>query len=464
MTSQVQPVAAPAREAVYPPTSLCLGYAVGTAGVAILLNTIAVYFPALMSTVLGISPAVAATMIMFSKFYDAFANVVTGALSDRTKSRLGRRRPFLLAGGLVSSLSLLMIFVAPPLSGTTLIVYMAVALVLYSTGYSLFNVPYLAMPAEITRGTKERLRLISFRTAFVGVGQLTALALSAWLIDRGGGGNDGYRLMGVVMASLALVTMVGSFLGTASARVEQHTGAAQKFSKADVRSLLANRPLRLLLGAKLAQYCSFGILSPVTLFFMLNVMSVGYTGMIHQSVVQNSMVFLSQPVWTRIGTRFGKRNAYLLAQAIMIPAVVSWWWADATTGLDGIWWRAAMFGFASGGALLMSTSMLPDTIEYDRLTTGIERGGVFASLYSVNEKLGFAVGAAVLGMGLSFGGYVATTGGKIIAQSAETVTAIYLIKCVVPAAFLLIGVLLLLRYRLDDATLARLRAEKQAQA
>lgn len=443
---------------VYPPTRLCIGYAVGTAGVAILLNTISVYFPALMSTVLGISPAVAATMIMFSKLFDAAANVAVGTLSDRTRSRLGRRRPFLLAGGIVSFASLLMIFLAPQLSGTMLILYMGVALMLYSTGYSLFNVPYLAMPAEITRGSKERLRLISFRTAFVGIGQLTALALSAWLIERGGGGNDGYRLMGVVMASLALASMLGSFFGTASARVEQHTGIAQRFTWADTRTVFSNRPLMILLGAKLSQYCSFGILQPVTLFFLLNVMSVGFTGMIHQSIVQNSMVFLSQPIWTRIAARTGKRNAYLLAQAIMIPAILSWWFVDVTTGLPGIWWRAAMFGFASGGALLMSTSMLPDTIEYDRLTTGIERGGLFASLYSVNEKLGFAVGAAILGVGLSMGGYVATTGGKIIAQSAETVTAIYVIKCVVPAAFLLIGVLLLLRYRLDDVTLNRLRA------
>ena len=149
----------------------------------------------------------------------------------------------------------------------------------------------------------------------------------------------------------------------------------------------------MLLGAKLCQYVSFGVLTPVTVLFMLNVMKVGYAGMIHLSVVQNATIFLAMPAWNRIGRTLGKHKAYLLAQAIMIPVVLSWYWADASTGFPGIWWRGVVFGFASGGALLMSTSMLPDTIEYDRLRSGIERGGVCSSLYSVNEKLGFALGA-----------------------------------------------------------------------
>ena len=202
---------------VYPPLSVCLGYGVGTSGISILLNTVSAYFPTLMATVLGMSPVIAGTLLMLSKLYDAFADVVIGVTSDRLNARHGRR-PFLLAGALVSFASLLMIFVAPPMSQTTLVVYMGIALVIYSTGYSLFNVPYLAIPAEITRSGQERLRLISFRTAFIGGGQLIALALSAWLISLGGGGASGYRTMGFVMATLALAAMVASYFGIARAR------------------------------------------------------------------------------------------------------------------------------------------------------------------------------------------------------------------------------------------------------
>ncbi|MEE4453084.1 MFS transporter [Novosphingobium resinovorum] len=445
--------------AAYPPLRLCLGFGVGTSGISILLNTVSVYFPALMATVLGVNPAVAGTLVMLSKIYDAVADVVIGQLSDKWRARMGRR-PFLLAGALVSFVSLLMIFLAPPMSGNALIAWMAVGLVIYSTGYSLFNVPYLTMPSEITSNNAQRLRLISFRTAFIGVGQLTALALSAWLIQLGGGGRIGYLMMGGVMAVLALATMLGSWWGTRGAKESRAAGTPHRLSMEDFRSLLDNRPLFVLLGAKLCQYVAFGVLMPITLLFLLNVMSVGYTGMIHQSVVQNGAVFLSMPAWTRIGRRIGKRNAYLLAQVIMIPAVISWFWADAATGYPGIWWRSAVFGFASGGALLMSTSMLPDTIEFDRLKNGLERGGVFASLYSVNEKLGFAIGALVLGWGLSIAGYVATKNGALVEQSARTIAALYAIKTTVPAAMLAVGAALLLLYDLDEDKLERLRAAK----
>lgn len=443
----------------YPSLPLCLGYGVGSSGVSILLNTVSVYFPTLMATVLGMEPAIAGALLMGSKLYDAFADVVIGASSDKLRAKYGRR-PFLLLGSIIAFLSLLMIFVAPTMGPAETIVYMAVALVIYSTGYSLFNVPYLAMPAEITRGSRERLRLISFRTAAIGVGQLTALALSAWLIDVGGGGADGYRMMGIVMALLALGTMLTASFAVRLAINDPPAGKTHRLTREDFVSLLQNRPLFALLGAKLCQYVSFGVLMPITLLFLLNVMSLGYQGMIHLSVVQNLAVFASMPAWTRIGRRIGKRNAYLLAQAIMIPVVMSWYWTDPSTGLVGVWWRGAAFGYASGGALLMSTSMLPDTIEFDRLKNGVERGGVFASLYSVNEKLGFAVGAAVLGFGLSLAGYMPTTGGTIVQQSAQTVNALYAIKATVPSLMLAVGVMLLLLYDLDEDRLAAMRAQK----
>ncbi len=442
----------------YPSTKLCIGYGIGSSGVAIMLNTVSVYFPALMTTVLGVSPVVAGTLLMLSKLYDAFADVVIGTMSDRTQSRWGRRRPFLLFGAVGSFLSLVMIFLAPPLSSTMLIVYMGAGLVLYSTGYSLFNVPYLALPADITRTNAERLRLISFRTAFIGIGQLTALALSAWLIQRGGGGESGYRMMGIIMASLVLVVMLASFVGTAKSRVNEVGLSTHKPSFRDLGDAMGNKPLMLLLGAKLCQYVAFGVMQPINLLFLLNITSLGMTGMIHLAIVQNAMIFLSMPVWTRLGVRLGKRNCYLLAQAIMIPSVLSWWFAGADLSLPGLWARGMTFGFASAGALLMSTSILPDTIEYDRLRTGRERGGIFASLYSVNEKLGFAAGAAVLGWGMAWGGYMPTTGGKIIQQAPSAIHALYLIKTLVPSFMLLIGVFLLTRYKLTEDVLASMRS------
>lgn len=444
------------------PTTICASFGIGTVGVSIVLNTVSVYFPTLMSTVLGVSPAIAGALMTVSKLYDMVADVIIGGASDRTQSRWGRRRPYLFAGALTSCASLLMIFVVPAMEGTALIAYMTASLIVYSTGYALFNVPYLAMPAEMTDGYQQRLHLISFRTAFVGIGQLLSLALTAALIDFGGGGAPGYRLMGTVMAVLALITMLTCFWGTAKARTVERGEHGLGFSWAGVRSLAGNRPLMMLMGAKLTQYLAFGIMQPANLLFLLNVLKTGYAGMVHLSVVQNIAVFASMPLWVRLGRRFGKRNCYMAAVITMIPASLSWYWTGPGVEMWEIWIRSAVFGIGSGGSLLMSTSMLPDAMHYDRHRTGLHREGIVASLYCINEKLGFALGALLLGAALSAGGYIATTGGQIIDQAPAAIDALFAVKAFIPAAALTCGLILIWCYNLDQKTLDAASATAKA--
>lgn len=441
------------------PARLCLSFGIGTVGTSITLNLVAVYFPTLMSTVLGASPAIAGLLLMIVKIYDAFADIAIGHLSDRARFRSGRRRPFLLAGAFVSFVSLLVIFFVPALPMPALIAYMALALVINATGYSLFNVPYLAMPAEMTDSYEGRLRLISFRTSFIAAGQLLSLAVTAALIEAGGGGMAGYRLMAAVLSMVALVSMLTAWAGTARARSLESEPDGHKLGLREVASLTKNRPLTLLLSAKLCQYIAFGIIQPANLLFLLNVLKLGYTGMAHMMVVQNVAVFASMPLWVRAGRRIGKRTCYVIANAILIPVSLSWFFAGPGLGMWEIWLRSAIWGIGSGGALLMSTAMLPDAMEYDRIVTGRRREGLISSIYSINEKLGFAVGAAIMGIGLSLAGYVETTGGRIIDQSAATITALYAIKAVVPSVLLCVGLVLIHKYQLDARTLEAARRD-----
>ena len=164
------------------PLSTCLGFGVGTVGVSVMLNAVTTYFPAFMSTVMGKDAAVAGYLLMLSKLYDAVADVVIGSMSDRTRSRWGRRRPYLLVGALISAISYLMIFSPPTLSEGMVPIYMFVALVIYSTGYSLFNVPYMAMPAEMTDDPHQRSKLMSFRVVNGALGNLVGGWATASLI------------------------------------------------------------------------------------------------------------------------------------------------------------------------------------------------------------------------------------------------------------------------------------------
>ena len=200
------------------PYSVCVGFGVGSLGISIMLNTVTVFFPVLMTTVLGQSAALAGILLTVSKIYDAISDIVIGVASDHTVSRMGRRRPYLLAGAFISALSFMMIFMPPSLDGGWFAVYMGTALIVYSTGYSLFAVPYVAMAGEMTDGYHERTRLLSYRTFFIAIGQLVAAGGMAAIVRIAGGGSFGYAIMGAAAASIILTTMILSFAGTAKAR------------------------------------------------------------------------------------------------------------------------------------------------------------------------------------------------------------------------------------------------------
>lgn len=416
------------------PASVCLGFGVGTVGVSIMLNGVTAYFPAFMSTVLGRDAQVAGFLLMISKLYDAVADIVIGSLSDRTRSRWGRRRPYLLWGGLISALSFLAIFAPSALGERAVDYYMLVALVLYSTGYSLFNVPYIAMPSEMTSSRYERSRLLSFRTVFVSIGQLLAMAGTAALISAGGGGAAGYKVMGYTMALVIGGAMILSFFGTARAPrldVQKHE-AAPHLSRHALRLLVDNRPFCLLAAAKVFQFLAFASVATTSLLFMLNVLKIGYTGQMLLAIMQNVASALSMPMWLWLERRLGKRNAYLIGIAIMSATSFSWLTASAGIGNIELLVRGIAGGVGSGGMILLSVSMLSDTLAYDRELTGIQREGLLSSVIAVIEKTTFALGVAIVGLALSQARYLPTINGQIIQQPASAVTALYLCFAVVP--------------------------------
>lgn len=441
--------------------SLCLGFSVGTVGVSIMLNTVTSFYPAFMSTVLGQSPEIAGYLLMIAKLADAVIDVAVGSLSDRARTRWGRRKPFLLAGGMLSAMSFLMLFAPPPLSQGALMAWMIAGLLIYSTAYSLFNVPYMALPAELTDGYHERTRLISFRTVFVSIGQLLATAGTAALVQKGGAGRDGYATMGLVMALVIAGAMTATALSVPVGRNSTAPDTADTAARprhlpgpAQFRAIGRNRPFMLLLGAKVFQFLAFASVASTTLLFMLNVVGIGYDGQIVMALTQNLVAALAMPLWVWCGRRIGKRRTYLIGVVLFCLASLSWLLADQTITTAGIAARAALAGLGSGALLLMSVSMLGDTQAFDRALTGEAREGLLSSAVAVVEKVSFALGVAVLGVFLRALDYMPTTGGAIIAQPPRAILALKLGFAVIPALLFLCNGLFLWFYDLDEERLA----------
>jgi glycoside/pentoside/hexuronide:cation symporter, GPH family len=442
------------------PTRLCLGFGIGSLGIAILLNTVTTFFPALMTTVLGQSAGLAGLLLTISKLYDAVADIVIGMASDRTRSRWGRRRPYLLVGAIISGLSFLLIFIPPELDDAALVWWMGAALVIYSTGYSLFSVPYVAMAGEMTDGYHERTRLFSFRAFFITFGQIISSAGTAALISWAGGGSLGYAVMGGVSGAILTATMLACFVGTRTARFVDVQPASPLTKGEAARALLTNRPFLLLMAIKIAQFVAIAVINTTKLLFLLNVAQVGYAGLIHLTLVQNVVSALSVPLWVRIARVMGKRNAYIAATACLTIVYGSWFFTGLGLTLPEIWWRGALNGVAAAGTTLLSIAMLPDVMEYDRLRTGLRREGIFSGIYTIVEKLGFALGAAVTGAVLSFSGYLPTTGGQLIQQPASAIAGLYAGASWIPAMLMLLSTILMLFYQLDEAALREARKAK----
>jgi GPH family glycoside/pentoside/hexuronide:cation symporter len=449
--SQIAPLAASA-----PPrldTSLCIGWGVGSLGMSLMFSATGVLMLRYLVDYAGVAAGVAGLLIGLSKFYDALVDPLVGVASDRTRSRWGRRRPYLLWGGLLSAASFVTIFHLDGVEPSMKVAVALVVLLLNASGYALFNVPYLAMPGEMTDDYHERTRLMSFRVAAVATGQLLASSLGPVLIVRLGGGAVGHERTAWLLAGSIVLASVACFLGTRAApsRPVPH----RSFGLFDqARAAWSNRPFVLLLGIKLTYLLGLSIFMAVLPFLFTWVMRVSYEYLGLYFLLQSSAMLVSQPLWVRFTRGVGKKRAYVVGSVVTALSLGSWLLAGAGEPAWAIMLRGAVYGVGGGGLMLIGQSMLPDVMAHDARLTGTRREGLLAGIYTTVEKLSFSVGPALVGGVLGATGYVAAAGGDAI-QPASALRAMYACIAVLPVLSILAGCLLLRGYRLDERALGR---------
>lgn len=416
------------------PATLVWSWGIGSLGASALHNGISFLALFYFSNVLGLEPALAGSLLLAAKVYDIATDPLMGWISDRTRSRWGRRRPWLLAGALVSALAFVLLFNPPAPAGFGLLVAAVGALLLYATGYTLFGIPYLAMPAEMTDDYHERSRLMSARTVCLTLGILAGGALAPALVDVFGGGPAGYGRMSWVMAALILATMAGCFAGTRGARGTSPAAPAAAGSMAGWRSALGNRPFMILIASKFLHLVGVAVSMSSLLFLVTTVLDRPESGMGGFVLASAAGSILSMPAWLAVSRHAGKRATYLAAVGCYLPVLLSWLLAAPGEATLAFLARGFFTGVTTGGLTLAAQAMLPDTIEHDFARTGLRREAMFSAVYSVAEKLAAATGPFLLGLVLS-----AASGDRGLVLAAV----------VIPAVASLLSAIALLFYRLD---------------
>ena len=434
-------------------------WATGSLATGAVYNAMALFSLFFMTQILGINPGVAGTLLLITKAYDAVTDPVMGALSDRTSHRWGPRRPYLLLGSVLLSLSFAAFFNAPELSGTTLIAAMVLLLLLQSTGYTVFAVPYLAMAPDIARDYDSRTRLMSLRVVFLIIGVMLGSVLGPIIVDLGGTPRVGYALLGSSLGVLVVICGLAAFFGTQRVQSpELSTGRSNVLSGSlrDAVAVFRFQPFRLLTIIKLLQLVVLALMLACFPYFFQFVLQRPPADIGKYLLFFSLSGLFSIPFWRLIIGHYGKRNVYMAAIVAYGLGMLSWWfWQPAEADLF-FYLRAIGLGILSNGTLLCALSLLPDTMEYDRLKSDQNREGVMSGVFTTVEKISGALGPFVIGVLLQSMGLLAGVE-KASEQPASALTAIHLGVSVVPALFCFACLPFLYRYRLDRGTLTSMR-------
>lgn len=388
-------------------TKTCIGWGVGSLAIAILYNTTNMLMLRYLVDYVGIAAAMASSLIAFSKIYDTVTDPVMGLISDRTRSKLGRRRPWLLVGTVLCTLALPFLFITPEMSKTMTLLWVTAALLFYATAYTVFSVPYMAMPAEMTDDPHTRSIIFSWRVKAIAIGQVAVSAAPA-LIVVFGGGQMGHAGMSVVLALCILVSGLLCFRYTRDARALPVVdfGKMPGFRE-QVRSLAGDRNLVWLLSAKMLHLVAVAFAGSAMAFFTLRVLQLPDTSLTWFIGASSIAIFGSAGPLAALSRRIGKQNTYTLSVALYALTQITWLFAPVGESVLAIVVRGVLMGVAGSGMMLIAQSLLSDVMADDRAKNGIPREGVYAGLYTTIEKFSYAFGIAIVGFALGAAGYIA---------------------------------------------------------
>ncbi|WP_235738129.1 MFS transporter [Nocardioides alcanivorans] len=392
---------------------------------------------------LGVAALWAGVIVFLPKAWDVILNPIAGRISDRTVDPRGPRRPWLLRGGITLAITFAVIFAGPELGSSTAdALWVLVAFLACASAYAFFQVPYVAMPAELTSSYDERTRMMSSRVAVLAFTILLAGA-SAPAIRDAIGGRDGYRVMGVLMAALILVGVIGTYVGT-RAPTYPAVSAGQAGLRDQLRIVAKVRDFRLLLTTFIVQALAVGAMLAGVDYLAGDVLEkTGAATVLFICFVGPALVLT--PVWARFGTRFGKRRGYLTSSLVLATGAVfvfSALWAPNWV----VFVAVGVVGVGYTGAQVFPMAMLPDVAATDARLHGENRIGVFTGIWTAGETLGLAAGPGVFAVLLALGDYRSSTSGGAD-QPDSAVTAIVLGMSLLPAALILLSLWWLSRYR-----------------
>jgi GPH family glycoside/pentoside/hexuronide:cation symporter len=419
-----------------------LAYGIGDIGSNIFIVASGFFLLFFLTNVVGIEPAVAGIVLLLPKLWDVVSDPIMGAISDVTRSRWGRRRPYLLYGAVPFGLSFFLMFLAPGYeSSAANALYVGLMFALACTAFTIVNVPYSSMVAEMSDDYNERMSITSFRMIGSSVGVLLAGGMAMPLVKMGGDGAAGFSFMGIVFGAAIAVTCLICFWGTGGAKFLTPKEVLPPVRE-QVKIALKNFPFLMLAASYMLQSVGIGVLMAGMIYYIKHVMNMPETamGIIFPILFGTAIIFI--PVWVKVGVKLGKIRAYRIGLSIIAVMLLSTFFTGPSQALL-FYVQVFFLGIGFSSFQLFPFSMLPDTIEYDEMKSGLRREGIFSGVWASGQKMAYSVGPGIVGFALSLSGFV-----RGDAQPESVETGIRIVFCVVPAVMLLLSLIPFSRYDL----------------
>jgi Na+/melibiose symporter-like transporter len=439
------------------PASARRGYALGSVATGSFGTVPGLLLLPYLTDRLGIAAGLAGLIVFLPKAWDTILNPIAGRISDRSRHPGGRRRPFLLKAGIALAICFALLFAGPTSPQGLAATWVVVTFLACATAYAFFQVPYVAMPAEMTDDYDERTRLMTWRVAILAVAILVSGGVSPAIRDALPPDWD-YRAVGVFVALLILAGALGAWRGTRGIPMRTYGEAGGSLGD-QLRIVARARSFRLLLITFVVQALAVGaMLAGVDYVARIYLEAPGMSTALFLAFVGPAL--LVTPLWQRFGERRGKRTGYLVASGLLGGGALLTL-VTMRVSLVALVLTTAVIGIGYAGAQMFPMAMLPDNAAVDGMRTGENRVGVYTGVWTAGETFGLALGPLVYAGVLALGGYVSSTDG-LAEQPASALTAIAWGFAVVPAVLVALSLITLVRYRLDQAEVEAAVASQRA--
>src|SRR5512139_1362140 len=438
-----------------------VAYGAGDSGFSLTSTALALLYLYFLVNVVGLDPAAAGIALGIGRIWDALNDIFIGTLSDRTRSRWGRRRPYLMFGAIPLGIAFILMWLVPPTNEQTLLlIYYTAMYVLFDTLFTLTNVPYIALTPEIAPTYDERTSLHSYRMAFsIGFGLIGAIAPLA-IVDAIAGPSpapadirSAYATMAIILGLFSIFPIYITVFAVRENPEYQQLPAPPL--RQSFRIASSNKAFLIAIGIYLLTWIPIDLIQFVLVFLLHDYFSLSNDDVNVVFGLLFGTAILALPLWVWVARHWNKNRAYQVGIAFLaVVLVVLSFTPPGYPALIAI--LAILAGVGLSAAHAIPLAMLPDTIEWDELRTANRQEAAYYSVVTLIQKLVGAVTIALTGAILAATGYVEQTTNANAAQPPEAIAAIRFLSGPLPALFFIAGIVLCAFYPLTRERHARL--------